>query len=134
MYLHLPRHSKTGGFAPSGFINLEYLVLITLVIYVASALLQLALGKWISAVAMLLPLVVLLLVVFYLVRRARCRVGDHVRVSIGPHVGMEGTIVSADESCLRFRVQLSSAEHPDSVDFSCYHITKVKKPGALTAR
>ncbi|MHB1078186.1 MAG: hypothetical protein ACYC67_02215 [Prosthecobacter sp.] len=116
----LPRHRKSAGFAPYGCMELAFLS------YIVMAILNYALGNWIFATAMLAPLVVLFIWTQLIVWRDRCKIGDQIRVSLGPHSGKEGVIIGANETGTRFTVQLSSSEHPDPVDFSGYQIVKAK--------
>lgn len=97
-----------------------------LLAYILGAVLNLALGNWIFATAMLAPLAGLFLWIRYIDQRGRCRIGDQIRVSLGPHAGMEGVIVGANETGTRFTVQISSLDHPDPLDFSGYQLTKMK--------
>ena len=55
--------------------------------------------------------------------------GDQIQVSLGPHDGMEGVIIGTNETGTRITVQLSSADHPDPMDFFDYQIRKVKPAG-----
>ena len=116
----LPQHRKAAGFAPSGFIEMLLLA------YIVAAVLNFALGNWILATAMLAPLVGLFFWTKLIDRRDRCRIGDQIRVSLGPHSGKEGVIIGANKAGTRFTVQMSSTEHPDPIDFSGYQITKMK--------
>ena len=61
----LPRHRKTAGFAPQGCIEMLLLA------YVVAAVLNLVIGNWIFATAMLTPLAGLFLWVQYADRRDR---------------------------------------------------------------
>lgn len=124
MHSLLPPHCKPAGFALSGLI--EMLVLA----YVVAALLNLVMGHWIVATAMLLPLVGLFFWTRYLTRKDGCEIGDQIRVSLGPHAGEEGIITGANEAGTRFTVQLFSAEHPDPLDFSDYQITRLNLAGS----
>lgn len=116
----LPQHRKAAGFAPSGFLEL------VLLSYIVMAVLNYALGKWIFATAMLAPLAGLFFWTLCAVWRDRCRIGDQIRVSLGPHSGMEGVIVGANNGGTRLTVQLSSAERPEPIDFFDYQVRKVK--------
>ena len=116
----LPRFRKPAGFAPYGCMELAILS------YIAMAVLNYALGNWIFAIAMLTPLAGLLVWTQYTVWRDCCRMGDHIRVSLGPHSGMEGVVVGATKDGTRLTVQLSSAEHPEPMEFFDYQIRKVK--------
>ena len=116
----LPRHRKSAGFVCSGCMEMLLLA------YVAAAILNLVLGHWIVVTAMLAPLLGLLVWTKLIVQRDRCKIGDQIRVSLGPHAGMEGVIIGANEKGTRFTVQLSSAEHADPIDFSDYQIVKAK--------
>ncbi|MFZ2280983.1 MAG: hypothetical protein WAW39_24505 [Prosthecobacter sp.] len=120
----LPRHRKAAGFAPSGLIEMLLLA------YIVAAVLNLALGNWIFATAMMAPLAGLFFWIQYTDRRGRCRIGDQVRLSMGSHAGKEGVIIGANETGTRFTVQMSSSDHPDPLDFSGYQLTKMK-PVAL---
>jgi hypothetical protein len=115
-----PRHRKSAGFAPSGLIEMLLLA------YIVAAVLNLALGNWIFATAMLAPLAGLFFWTRYIGLRDRCRISDKVRVSMGLHSGMEGVIVGENKGGTRLTVQLSSAEHPEPMDFFDYQIRKVK--------
>lgn len=116
----LSRHRKPAGFAPYGCMELAVLS------YIAMAVLNYALGNWIFATAMLAPLAGLFFWVLYTDRRDRFRIGDQIRVSMGPLSGMEGIIVGANKGGTRLTVQLSSAEQPEPIDFFDYQIRKVK--------
>lgn len=120
----LPQHRKAAGFAPSGFIAMLLLACIV------AAVLNLVLGNWGFATAMLAPLAGLFFWTRYIDQRDRCRIGDQVRVSMGPHAGKEGVIIGANETGTRFTVQISSSDHPDPLGFSGYQLTKIK-PVAL---
>ena len=116
----LPRHRKPAGFAPFGCIEMLLLA------YIVVAVSNVVLGNWIFATSMLAPLAGLLIWTQFIDRRDRCKAGDQIRVSLGPHAGMEGVIIGANETGTRFTVQLSAAEHPDPIDFFDYQIVKAK--------
>ncbi|WP_395732636.1 hypothetical protein [Prosthecobacter sp.] len=116
----LPQHRKAAGFAPSGVIEMLLLA------YIVAAVLNYAVGNWIFATAMLAPLAGLFCWAQYTDRRDRCKIGDQIQVSLGPHSGMEGAIVGANKGGTRLTVQLSSAEQPEPIDFFNYQIRKVK--------
>ena len=97
-----------------------------LLAYIVAAVLNLVLGHWIFASAMLAPLAGLLIWTQFIVWQDRRKIGDQIRVSLGPHSGKEGVIIGANEMGTRFTVQLSSAEHPDPIDFSDFQIVKAK--------
>lgn len=115
-----PWHRKSAGFARSGFIEMLHLA------YIVAAVLNLALGNWIFATAMLAPLGGLFFWVQYTDQRDRYRIGDQILVSLGPHSGKEGVIVGEDKGGTRLTVHLSSAEHPEPMEFFNYQIRKVK--------
>jgi hypothetical protein len=116
----LPHHRKSAGFAPYGCMELALLA------YIVMAILNYVLGNWIVATSMLATLAALLIVTQFIVWRDRRKIGDQIRVSLGPHSGKEGVIIGENETGTRFTVQLSSAEHPDPIDFSDYQIVKAK--------
>lgn len=116
----LPRHRNAAGFVPSGCLEL------VLLSYIVMAVLNYALGNWILATAMLAPLAGLFFWARYTDRRDRCRIGDQILVSLGPHSGKEGVIVVENKGGTRLTVQLSSAEHPEPMEFFDYQIRKVK--------
>lgn len=123
MHTHSSGHRNSAGFFQSGVINLLLLA------FIAAAVLNLALGSWKVAAAMLAPLSVLFIWVQLMAPRSRCQVGDRIRVTLGPHSGKEGVIQGANEAGTRFTVQLSSADHSDPIDFSGYQISKVRPDG-----
>jgi hypothetical protein len=127
MNTFLPRYRKPAGFAQARFIEMLLLV------YIVAAVLNLALGSWIVATAMLVPLVGLFFWTRYMVGQGRCEIGHSIRVSLGPHAGKEGAIIGANEAGTRFTVQLSSSEHVGPLDFSNYQITQVKQADRLSA-
>jgi hypothetical protein len=116
----LPQHRKAAGFVPSGFIAMLLLA------YIVAAVLNFALGNWIFATAMLAPLVGLFFWIQYIDRQDRCRIGDQIRVSLGPHSGIEGVVVGSNEAGTRLTVQLSSTGHPEPMKFFVYQVRKVK--------
>lgn len=123
MNTFLPCYRRCGGFARSTCIELLLLA------YLVAAVLNLCLGNWVVATAMLLPLVGLFFWTRHLIRKDGCEIGDQIRVSLGPHAGEEGAIIGVNEVGIRFTVQLSSAEHPDPLDFSNYQITRLNLAG-----
>lgn len=121
MNTFLPCYRRCGGFARSTCIELLLLA------YIIAAVLNLCLGNWIVATAMLLPLTGLFFWTQHLVRKGRCEIGDQIRVTLGPHAGREGVITGTNEAGTRFTVQLSSAGHADSLDFSDCQITRLNR-------
>ncbi len=98
-----------------------------LLIYILAAVLNLVMGHWLFATAMLMPLAGLVLWTLYLARRDHCSIGDRVRVSVGPHSGKEGVITGThDGAGTRFTVKLTSAEAADEVAFFDWEIREVK--------
>lgn len=112
---------KFAGFMHSGCAEL------LLVAFVLAALLNLAMGNWGIALAMLLPLAALFIGVQYVDWRCRCQKGDEVQVVLGPHTGVQGTIVGRDKTGASFTVKPSNAECVHSVTVLALHLTKVKR-------
>ncbi len=98
-----------------------------LIAFVLAAVLNLAMGNWRIAMAMLVPLAALFIGAQYIDWRDRCKIGDEVQVMLGPHRGVKGTIVGRDETGTSFMVKPSEAEPVDSVTVLAHHLTKVKR-------
>ncbi len=90
---------------------------------------ELVAGRWIVATVILVPLVGLLFRVQYAIRWSRCRIGDQIRVIMGPHEGKKGVIIDANKAGTSFTVRLSSADPPEPVDLSDCVVRKVKPAG-----
>lgn len=127
MHSLLPHHRKPAGFVQSAVLKM------LLMVYLAAAVLNLCLGHWIIAAALLLPLLALFVWTRYLIQKDRCQKGDRICVSMGVHAGNEGTIIAVNEAETRFTVQLSSSEHPEPVDFSAYQFSRTKPVTAASA-
>lgn len=98
---------------------------LALLSYIAMPVLNYALGNWVCATAMLVPVVGLFIWAKYTDLRDRCKTGDQIQVSLGPYSGMEGVIVDTANGGTRLKVQLLSAEHSEPLDFFDYQIRKV---------